>query len=256
MQVPCPTAGGDSCQKHLMNRFFLYSPLVLQTAIWPIVRPLFRFFLHLKISGLENLKSAYNYGRTYAIKKGVIFAVNHSSELDAVLVPASLPFLSPLMPMFYTSREQAFYRQSGWRQILYGGFLFKLWGSHALHSGKKDYEVSLQTHIKILEKGRSICIFPDGKRLPESDIGTIAHGGIGYLAWRTKAPIVPVRISGAYRITPADFFLRRRSVSVAFGRSLSPAEIFGENAAKPTPEVCKDAARRVMERIRGMPKMW
>ncbi len=236
-----------------MHRFFLYSPLILQTAIWPIVRPLFLFFLHLKIHGLENLRLANTYGRKYLLKKrGVIFAVNHSSELDAVLVPASLPFLSHLMPMFYTSREQQFYKKSGWRQMLYGGLLFTLWGSHALHSGKRDYERSLQTHITILEKGRSVCIFPDGKRLPESEICSIAHGGIGYLAWKTGAPIVPVRISGAYHTTPADFFLRKRSVSVSFGLPLSRVDLFGENETAPTPDACKEAAQQVLRVIKNL----
>ena len=223
-----------------MNYFLLYSPLILQTAIWPIVRPLFRSFLRLKIIGTENLPK----------KCGVIFAVNHSSELDAVLVPASLPFLSPLMPMFYTSRERNFYQQSGWRQILYGGFLFKLWGSHALHSGTKDYETSLKTHIEILKNGRSVCIFPDGKRLSESEIGTRAHGGVAYLAWRTGASVIPVRIRDAYGITLLDFFLRRRYVSVSFGKPILPSELFG--TAVPIVADCKSAAERVMETIRTM----
>ncbi|HEY4508626.1 MAG TPA: hypothetical protein VJJ55_03145, partial [Candidatus Paceibacterota bacterium] len=146
-----------------MNSFYLYSPLVLQTALWPIVRPLFWFFLRLKVRGLENVLPYINCTRSRDIcvgggkqraedcekqcgKRGVIFAANHSSELDPILVPASLPFLSPLMPFFYTSREQSFYKMSGWRQFFYGGFLFKLWGSHPLRSGTGNYEESLTTH--------------------------------------------------------------------------------------------------------------
>src|SRR3990167_11455141 len=99
------------------NPIFLNLPLILQTAIWPIMRPLFWFFLHLKIIGCENLRS---------LPKGVIFASNHTSELDAILIPASLPFLSRFMPMFYVSRPREFYKNSGWRQLFYGGLFFKL----------------------------------------------------------------------------------------------------------------------------------
>lgn len=112
-----------------MNAFFYWSPFFLQTAVWPIVRPLFWFFLRLRVSKLENPADVANtYDRKYLLnnKNGVIFAVNHSSELDPILAPASLPFLSPLMPFFYTSREQAFYKTSGWRQFFYGGLFFKL----------------------------------------------------------------------------------------------------------------------------------
>src|SRR3989338_7635501 len=174
-----------------MNTFLYLSPLILQTAVWPITRPLLWFFLLLKVSGLENLTFS-NSVRSSAIAKrqGVIFAVNHSSEMDPILIPASLPFLSRFMPMFYTSREKKFYKLSGFRQLFYGGFIFELWGSHRLLSGKQNYEVSLQTHIDILNAGKSVVMFPDGRRLPESEIGTIAHGGIGYLAWRTKSIII------------------------------------------------------------------
>ena len=37
-----------------MNKLYFISPLILQTAIWPITWLLFNFFLHLKIQGLEN----------------------------------------------------------------------------------------------------------------------------------------------------------------------------------------------------------
>src|SRR3989344_5971123 len=102
------------------NPIFLKSPLVLQTAIWPATRFFFWLFLHLRVVGLENLKN---------LPKGVIFATNHSSELDPILVPASLPFLSKFMPMFYVSRPREFYSTSGWRWFLYGGLFFTLCGT-------------------------------------------------------------------------------------------------------------------------------
>ena|SRR3989344_5563752 len=226
-----------------MSRFFYISPFILQTAIWPITRPMFRIFLRLKIKGTERLKNLPR-------GKGVIFAVNHTSELDPILVPASLPFISPLMPMFYTSRERQFYKNSGWRRIFYGGFFFKLWGSHCLASGEHNYAISLALHAQILNDGHSLCMFPDGKRLPESEIGTIAHGGVGYLAWQTKSVIVPVRINGAYRTSMTDFIFRRHKVSVTFGEPLR----FEDLASVENPSVndFQTAARAVMRKIVGL----
>jgi 1-acyl-sn-glycerol-3-phosphate acyltransferase len=221
-----------------MNRFFYLSPLILQTAIWPIVRPLFRFFLHLEILGLENLKKVVNtYGREQMPPNGVIFAVNHSSELDPILVPASLPFLSLLMPFFYTSREQTFYKTSGWRQFFYGGFLFKLWGSHPVRTGKQNYEESLATHIEILNRGRSVCIFPEGRKTKDGDIGREAHGGVAYLAYRARAPVMPVRIKGVFKMTLREFLLRKRNAEVIFGAPLSPTELFYTNDTQPQ-DIC------------------
>lgn len=102
-----------------LNRFFYIPPLILQTIVWPLTWFLFHFFGHLSVRGLSNLKD---------LDRGVIFASNHSNELEPVLLPASLPFLSRLMPMFYTSREHKFYTDFGWRKYIYGGTFFKLWG--------------------------------------------------------------------------------------------------------------------------------
>jgi len=201
-----------------MNRFFLISPLILQTLIWPITRPLFRFFVHLKINGSENLKNIDN-------SRGLIFACNHSSELDPILVPASLPFLSRLIPMFYTSREQKFYQNSGWRQMFYGGFFFKIWGSHALHSGKHNYAESLQTHIKILGHGKSLLIFPEGRKTRDGNLQE-GHGGVAFLSHPLDIPIVPVNISGHFQISLSDFLCRRRYVKISFGKPMNQSDVF------------------------------
>lgn len=251
-----------------MNSFFFFSPLVLQTAIWPIVRPFFRFFLRLEILGLEGLrKVVHTYGRRHMPPIGVIFAVNHSSELDPILVPASLPFLSPLMPFFYTSREQAFYKTSGWRQFFYGGFFFKLWGSHPVHSGKQNYAESLKTHIELLIKGKSVCIFPEGRKTRDGTVGTEAHGGVAFLAYRAGAPVVPVRIKGVFQMTFSEFLFRKRSVVVVFGKPLSLAELFytndkrsrdicvgglHENVFSPSLAEIKSAATRVLNAIQQL----
>ena len=133
------------------------------------------------------------------------------------------------MPIFYTSRERAFYVNAGWRKYFYGGFLFKIWGSHPVLAGLKDYEKSLGTHIEILQHGKSVMIFPEGGIPKMLDVmgGTgkvmenkAARGGVIYLAEKTRAPIVPVAISGAYRIGLGDIFSRKRTVTIEVGKPI------------------------------------
>ncbi len=159
-------------------------------------------------------------------EQGVIFAANHSSELDPILVPAALPFLSPLLPIFYVSRPRVFYKTSGWRQFLYGGLLFKLWGAHSVRPavGGADYAQSLAAHIQILKIGGSVLIFPEGRKTRDGNIQREAHGGVAYLARTTGMPVVPVRIFGDFNMTLGDFFLRRRRIVVVFGTPISLAE--------------------------------
>ncbi|MDE2188208.1 MAG: hypothetical protein KGJ35_00560, partial [Patescibacteria group bacterium] len=81
-----------------MKLYFL-SPLILQKIIWIPTNIILRFFCHLQVRGLENLKG---------IGRNAIFASNHASELDPFFIPASLPFFSRFSPIFYASREKAF----------------------------------------------------------------------------------------------------------------------------------------------------
>src|SRR3989338_5383933 len=177
-------------------------PWLLQNLIWIPTRLLFKFFLRLKIEGTEHLAP---------LSPGLIFALNHTSELDPVILPASLPFLSRFGPMFYTSRERAFYKTSGWRQLFYGGLFFKIWGAYPVIPSLKDRDTSLNNHIEIIERGGSVCIFPEGGKSKDGNLRP-PRSGVAYLSWKTGAPVVPVSIKGLYRLSPRDFIGRRRNV--------------------------------------------
>lgn len=227
------------------NKIFLFTPLALQTAIWPITRPALKFFVHLKVEGLDRLKN---------LPKGAIFASNHSSEMDPILIPASLPFLSRFMPIFYVSRPKSFYNNSGWRQFCYGGFFFKLWGAHSAISGKRDYGIALSPHTHIVLKHKSMLIFPEGRKTKTGDIVyDEAHGGVAFLAEKTGLPIVPVRIKGAFGTTLKSFLLRKQKITVSFGKPVYVSEIFDtSNPDNRGRNPYKIASRRLLEIIGGM----
>ena len=222
-----------------MRKIYFLPPFILQTSIWFITYFLSRIvFLSLKVKGLENLKD---------LKRGVIFAVNHTGELDAILIPASLPFLSHLMPMFYTSREKSFYVRSGWRQNIYGGLFFNAWGAYKVYVGQNDYEVALQNHIKILEDGGSICIFPEGNSTRDGKIHR-AKGGVAFLSHRTGKPIVPVSIKGLFGLSSKTFFTGKHKTTLRFGKPFYPKDILGEGDEF-TYEEYKKGAQKVMDEI-------
>jgi 1-acyl-sn-glycerol-3-phosphate acyltransferase len=230
----------------LVEKLFLVSPLILQTLIWPITRPMLWFFLHLKIVGMENLKD---------LPRGVIFASNHSSELDPIIVPASLPFCSRFMPMFYVSRPRDFYKTSGWRQFFYGGIFFKFWGAHSAISGHKDYGLSLSSHINILRHGHSLIIYPEGQKTKTGDVMLErARGGVAFLAEKTELPIVPVYIHDVFDLSLKDFLLRRRRVSIIFGKPLYANEIFQQFALATNPY--QEFSRKVLVEIGNFQKLF
>lgn len=226
-----------------MKPYFL-APLLLQKFIWIPTRLILWFFGHLKVEGLENLAG---------ITGNAIFAANHASEIDPFLAPASLPFWSRFSPLFYTTREKEFYEGNGWRKHLFGGAFINAWGGYGVRVGLNNYEKSLETHCDILDDRGSFCIYPEGRRTPDGTIQP-AKGGIAYLAECGGVPIVPVAFIGTYRTPVADFFLRRRHITVRFGKPIYQDELKravprGEHL---DPHVYKLEAEYVMGKVRGM----
>jgi len=227
-----------------MGNLYFIPPLILQTAIWPITWALFHFFLHFKIYGLENFDH---------LPSGVIFASNHISEWDVILIPASLPFLSHFMPMFYVASEDKEFKHSrfGWRKYLYGGLFFNAWGAYPVIKGQRNYDVALETHIQLLQQKQSLSIFPEGGINSHGSERAI-RGGAAFLAHKTSTPIIPVSISGIEKITVGDFILRKRHVSICFGKPLRSQNILTDSKnidiadyKEATEKVMKDVYSRV-----------
>lgn len=185
------------------------TPLILQFVASTLLKPLFRFFLHLKVEGRENLKNIDT-------SNGVIFASNHISHFDPGLMPVCLPLFSPLRPMFYVSRPHKSYEFHEPGDIVLKSFLSESWGSFEYVPGKKDYAVSLQHHARILRDGGSVCIFPEGGVSDDGEMKE-ARGGVGYLAVEISPVVVPVKIEGVHNITMRDFFLRKRKAKIMYG---------------------------------------
>lgn len=224
---------------------FLWTPFVLQMLVYPFTWVSLRFFARIRVLGRENM---------HGLSRGAIFAVNHSSELDPILVPATLNPFSRLMPMFYISRERSFYpraKKGGFAKYFYGGLFFKLWGAYPALVGTGDYEIALRYHVKILERGKSVCIFPEGRKTRDGSLGE-GKSGVAYLLWRTGAPVVPVAIREHYQMGLRDFLARRHSIVVSYGIPIMREELFGaerKTSEPPSYEKLKTATRFIMARI-------
>lgn len=223
----------------MIKRPYFISPYILQKLIWVPTRVILRFFVGYKISGLDNINLIKN--------NKAIFALNHTSELDPILLPASFPFFSKLFPMFYVSRNESFYSDLGWRKFFYGGMIFKMWGAYPVFSGQHDYHKSLINHIRIVNDGGSVCIFPEGRITKDGNIQP-AKGGIVYLSHITDTPVIPVRLNGAWKMSFKDFILRRRTVEITIGKPIV-CKINEENF---NVDELKEKANKIMDIIRSM----
>ena len=219
-----------------MKKSALILPYVLQKIGYVLFFIMYKIFMRLEVKGQGALEETSG---------PFVFAMNHTHELDSTLFPFVLPFWSRHSPLFVVSASQEKYRTFGWRGFFYGGKFFNALGAYSVFSGHQNYAFALQPHEEILKKGYSMCIFPEGKRTPDGALGP-ARGGLGYLVYATGAKVVPVAVSGFYRLTLKDFFLRKRKVVLTIGEPFLPHI---ESSLK---EDFQKAGEEVMDKIKAM----
>ncbi|MGE3310412.1 MAG: lysophospholipid acyltransferase family protein [Limisphaerales bacterium] len=138
----------------------------------------------------------------------LIVAANHASFMDPPMIGASCP-----RALCYLGRESLF---SNWAV----GWLLRAVGSVALDrdgtSGK-----GLKTILERLLAGEGIILFPEGTRTMDGNLQP-GRAGIGMIALRSKAPVVPVRVFGTFESWGRHRkWPRRWPIGVRFGRPLS-----------------------------------
>lgn len=231
-----PQPSGPRRPAHI--RLAIIPPYLLQTIAWPFARLLLHFFARMQVLGHEQL---------HRLPRRVIFAANHTSHLDPVVIRAAVPYLTHLEPMFYVARQHKEYGWRGWRQLVFTDLFFRLWGAYPAYSGTGDYEKSLARIIELSSHDLPVCIFPGGFQHPTKR-EVRARGGVVHLAWATNALVVPVAISGTHASELRSFFSRKVRFKVTFGNPIDVrAHISSTNA--PTTEEYERTAEIIAQEI-------
>ncbi len=155
---------------------------------------------------------------------GVILAVNHASYLDPVVAGCGL-----IRPVHYMARRTLF------RGLF--GVLIRALNAFPVELGSGDSR-ALREYIGRVKSGNVVLLFPEGTRTSDGRLSPV-KAGVGMLAARAGAPIVPAYIDGTFRAWPRKRGLPRKArVSIFFAPPLRP-------------ERGRDEARRAYhERIR------
>lgn len=132
-------------------------------------------FFHYRVLGAENM-----------IEKGpCIIAANHCSYLDP-----------PLVGVAFRRGIHYLARKSLLDVPVLGPILPEL---NVIPVDQKNADRSaLMGAIRVVRGGGAVLIFPEGTRSPNGQLQP-AQPGIGMIAAKTGAPVVPVRIFGSYR---------------------------------------------------------
>jgi len=152
--------------------------------------------IRFEVSGLENIDK----------KKSYVFMPNHLSILDAPLLFMIIP-----QPVRVISKKEIF------RIPVIGQVMRHVNFVSVDRRGKKGGKESIEKATKLMkEKGYSFLIFPEGTRSPNGKLQKFRRGGF-FLAINSRAPIVPVTITGTYELMPkGSFFIKRGKIRVTF----------------------------------------
>lgn len=165
------------------------------------------------------------YGKGNVLKDGgVIFAVNHRSNWDPVIMGVASP-----RRLSFMAKSELF------RNKLFGAILKRL-GAFPVQRGKGDVS-AVKTSLRILKSEGAMIMFPEGKRVKANE-HTAAKPGIAMIATHAKVPVIPVSISGKYR------WMGR--ITVTYGEPVYFDEYYDERL---TIERLQELSQAVMDRV-------
>ncbi len=119
--------------------------------------------------------------------QGAIIAANHASFFDPPLIAASWP-----EPIHFLARKTLF-------DVPILRPLIQRLNAHPLST--KGQMGALKQMTELLQEKKTILIFPEGTRSTDGSIAPF-KSGVGLLAKRANAPIIPAYIHGSFQIWP------------------------------------------------------
>lgn len=162
-------------------------------------------------------------GRDHVPRAGpLILAPNHASFTDPPLVGSQLP-----RPLFYMGKEELF-------RIPVFGWLIRQVNAFPIRRAEGDI-AAIKAAERILAAGGALIVFPEGRRQRTGRLGAPKRG-VGLLAVRTGAPVLPVYIHNGHRVTQGA------RLTMVFGHPMSARP--GEGA--------EEFSQRVMDAIRSL----
>ena len=142
--------------------------------------------------------------------RGVILAPNHASYLDPPILGVTLA-----RHITYLAKEYLF------KVPVFGTVLFWL-GAIPIKSEADDFR-SMRQLLRALKNGKQILIFPEGTRSLDGNFKSV-EAGVGFLAVKSQAHVVPVYIKGTFQAFPKGVkWFKNHPVKIYYGKPFIPA---------------------------------
>ena len=168
---------------------------------YPIVRAVATAILPVRLEGREHIPARGPY----------ILVSNHINWYD----PPAIEFALRIPVRFMTKHELF--------AIPLVGFALRASGKFPVRRGERD-RGALETALRVLAAGQPVGFFPEGTRSKDGALKR-AKPGIGFLARRSGAPLVPIAVTGTrdtgLRIPPSH------DIVVRAGPAFTTADLGG-----------------------------
>jgi 1-acyl-sn-glycerol-3-phosphate acyltransferase len=169
-----------------------------------VARSIGVWFYRLRVMGRENWPSA----------GGGLICSNHQSNFDPPLVGLTCP-----RRMTYLARDTLF-RVPVLKQLI------QFFGTIPIDREGGGL-AGLKETLRSLKAGELVLIFPEGTRTRDGEVGRLKPGFIA-VARRSKVPLIPVGIDGAYQAWPrTSRFPRLGTIAIVVGEPITAEQIAG-----------------------------
>ena len=167
----------------------------------------------------------------------VILAANHQSFADPPIVGSVSD-----RAVYYLARRSLL---NGW----FMGWILPKLNVIPVDSETGRDRTALKALIRILKAGQGTLVFPEGQRTPDGKLQP-AQPGLGLVIAKTLAPVVPMRIFGAYDAWPIHKkWPRPGRVTIVVGQPIYFTQADIESGGK---EVYQRLSQRVMDAITAL----
>ncbi len=199
--------------------------MIFRTLARLLLRLLFRLLTRWEVKGIENLPES----------GPLVVAFNHLAHLDAPLLVATLPW-----PLEGIALADLYH-------VPVTGQFLRLYGAIPVHRDEFDREV-IRRGLEVLATGKVLALAPEARMSRTGALERARHGA-AYFALRSRAPILPLAITGTERAYSEWKRLRRPRLTVNIGRPFTPPpyESKGEARRRQLEEVTEEIMRRIAE---------
>lgn len=191
----------------------------------------FGMWCRLRIEGGEHIPA----------RGGVLFASNHLSLLDALLIPYTVMAVQGVQIVWSPAKEELF-------RVPLIGRIIASWGAFPVRRDKSDLS-AIRRIMTLLSTGK-MMLFPEGTRSPDGRLG-LGKRTIGKFIYHARPVVIPTAISGTEHILPkgASFPRLRLPICVRYGQPLDLQRYYALPNTKQTAEAI---VQEVMQAIAAL----